>query len=85
MNSTGRKRSTETQLREVKHDLKLVRASIAQLRQEVEQRRRIGAQMANFCFNLGQENTSLPSDWSRAKATMRDMQANWDAIKMQPS
>jgi GH24 family phage-related lysozyme (muramidase) len=85
LKSTGRKRSAETQLREVKRDLKLVRSSIAQLRQELEQRRRFGAQMANFCFNLGQENSTEGQKLgTHVQALLRDMCVNWDAIKEQP-
>jgi hypothetical protein len=82
--STGRKRSVETQLREVKRELKSASAQVLRYYTELEARRSIGDQMANTCFNLGQENATFPSDWPRTKATMTEMRVNWDAIKRQP-
>ena len=77
-----RKPSLETQLRTTKRELKYARESISPIIMELQERRRIGEQMSNICFNLGQENSTEGSKLaSTTQQCMRDMRQNWDAIK----
>jgi hypothetical protein len=52
-------------------------ATKAQLRKELEARRRIGARMANYCFNRAQYATTLPRD----RDDMDRVRKDWDAIE----
>ena len=49
---------------------------------ELKERRRVGAQMANFCFNLGQDSSpsTPPPDWPKVKELLKSMFQSWDAI-----
>lgn len=74
--------SAETKLRTVKRELKEKSSRNIELRNELEARRRIGAQMANFCFSLGQENSTEGKKLgTHVQSFMRGMHQNWDAIK----
>lgn len=58
-------------------------ATKAELREEIRYLRMIGGQMANLCFNIGQN--SRPSDCGKAIAgptlvAMYDLSKQWDAI-----
>ena len=77
-----RKPSAETQLRTVKRELKYAREAISPIITELQERRRIGAQMANCCHNLGQEVSTEGANLSQnTRQCLLDMYQNWDAIK----
>ena len=77
-----KKPSVETQLRTAKRELKYARESISPIIKELQERRRIGDQMSNICFNLGSVNNTEGSKLaSTTQQCMRDMRQNWDAIK----
>lgn len=62
----------------------MTRATKAELRQEIAELRRVGAQMANVCFNLGQEHGAirkLSPECDQAADCMWDLRRQWDAIK----
>ncbi len=61
-------------------------AAKSKLREEIEQLRNIGAQMANVCFNLGQNarHDSLGRLVTGSDlVSMYELSKNWDAIKRQ--
>jgi len=72
-----KKPSVETQLRTVKRELKYARESISPIITELQERRRIGDQMSNICFNLGSENSAEGSQLATTtQQRMRDMRQN---------
>ena len=81
----SKKPSPETQLRTLKREFKALLKITHELRAEVTDRRRIGAQMANICSNLGQEaSTEGQKLGAHVQCLMRDMRENWDHIRRVP-
>ena len=75
-----RKPSAETQLRNLKREVKQQDIRIGQLLRELDERRRIGAMLSNICWN-GKSCDRVPEDFRRS---MTDAQIAWDGIKKEP-
>ena len=61
-----------------------MKATKQQLREEIAALRRVGAQMANLCFNLGQDATWRDPGMMVSGSnlvSMYQLSKDWDAIK----
>lgn len=54
-------------------------ATVSELRAEVRELRRIGAQLANIAYNMGQETTQYELT-PETRKIMRQLQKAWDLI-----